>query len=70
LLVRSRAGLKSTHEGKKVQRRHGRLRVVDGPFTESKELIGGYALVEVESEREALDAGTSRGVTLCAGRTY
>lgn len=48
-------GLKSSHSGKKVQLRGGRLRVVDGPFTESKELVGGYAIVEVESEREALD---------------
>jgi hypothetical protein len=52
------AGLKSTHKGKKVQLRDGRLHVVDGPFTESKELIGGYALVEVESEQEALDIAT------------
>jgi hypothetical protein len=52
------AGLKSSHKGKKVQLRGGQLRVVDGPFTESKELIGGYAIVEVESEREALDIAT------------
>jgi len=29
--------------------------VIDGPFTESKEIIGGYAIAEVESEQEALD---------------
>jgi hypothetical protein len=52
------AGLKSSHKGKKVQLRGGQLRVVDGPFTETKELIGGYAIVEVESEREALDIAT------------
>jgi hypothetical protein len=52
------AGLKSSHKGKKVQLRGGQLRVVDGPFTETKELIGGYAIVEVESEREALDLAT------------
>ena len=52
------AGLKSTHKGKRVQLRGGKLRVVDGPFTESKELIGGYAIVEVESEQEALDIAT------------
>lgn len=49
------AGLKSSHKGKKVQLRNGRLRVVDGPFTETKELVGGYAIVDVESDQEALD---------------
>jgi hypothetical protein len=52
------AGLKSSHEGKKVQLRGGQLRVIDGPFTESKELVGGYAIVEVASEQEALDLAT------------
>ena len=49
------AGLKSSHKGKKIQLRGGKLQVIDGPFTESKELIGGYSIVEVESEQEALD---------------
>jgi hypothetical protein len=52
------AGLKSSHKGKKVQLRGGQLRVIDGPFTETKELVGGYAIVEVESEREALEIAT------------
>jgi hypothetical protein len=52
------AGLKSTHKGKKVQLRGGQLRVVDGPFTEAKEVIGGYAIVEVDSDQEALDLAT------------
>jgi hypothetical protein len=49
------AGLKSSHKGKKVQLRGGQLRVVDGPFTETKELVGGYAIVDVSSDQEALD---------------
>ena len=49
------AGLKSSHKGKKIQLRGGRLHVVDGPFTESKELVGGYAIVELESDQEALE---------------
>jgi hypothetical protein len=48
------AGLKSSHKGKKVQLRGGQLRVIDGPFTETKELVGGYAIVEVASDQEAL----------------
>jgi hypothetical protein len=51
-------GLKATHKGKKVQMRNGKLRVVDGPFTESKEIIGGYALIEAESEQEAMEICT------------
>ena len=52
------AGLKSSHKGKRVQLRGGKLSVVDGPFTESKELVGGYAIVDVESDEEALDLAT------------
>ena len=49
------AGLKSSHKGKKVQLRNGKLNVVDGPFTETKELVGGYSIMECESDEEALD---------------
>jgi hypothetical protein len=51
-------GLKSSHKGKKVQLRGGKLRVVDGPFTESKELVGGYAILEAESDQQALELTT------------
>lgn len=50
-------GLKSSHKGKKVQLRNGEIRVIDGPFTETKELVGGYAIIEAESDEEALDIG-------------
>jgi hypothetical protein len=49
------AGLMSTRRGKKVRLRNGKVSVVDGPFSESKEIIGGYALFELESEEEALE---------------
>ena len=52
------AGLASSHKGKKIQLRGGKLRVVDGPFTETKELVGGYAIVEVASHEEALEMAT------------
>jgi hypothetical protein len=51
-------GLQSTHKGKKVQLRDGKISVVDGPFAESKELVGGYAIFDVESEAEALALAT------------
>jgi hypothetical protein len=47
------AGLMSTRRGRKFQLRDGRINVVDGPFTESKEIIGGYTLAECESDEEA-----------------
>ena len=49
------AGLQSTHRAKKVQLRNGEVRVVDGPFAESKEIVGGYTIMEVESDAEALE---------------
>ena len=49
------AGLQSSHRGKKIQLRGGRLKVVDGPFTETKELVGGYSIIDADSEAEALE---------------
>jgi hypothetical protein len=34
----------------------GRSTVLDGPFTESRELVGGYAIVEVDTYQQAVDA--------------
>jgi hypothetical protein len=34
----------------------GRTTVLDGPFTESRELVGGYAIVEVDTFAEAVEA--------------
>jgi hypothetical protein len=33
----------------------GKRKVLDGPFTESKEIIGGYIVLEVKSREEALE---------------
>jgi hypothetical protein len=38
----------------RVRLSRGKLSVTDGPFTEAKEVVGGYALVEVKSKEEAL----------------
>jgi hypothetical protein len=48
------AGLRPTAEGKRVRLSYGRQTVSDGPFTESKEVIGGYALLEADSMEHAL----------------
>jgi hypothetical protein len=52
----STAGLRPTSEGVRVRlHRGGRLSVIDGPFTETKEVIGGYALLEAQSKAEAVE---------------
>ena len=42
-------GLKPTAAGAKVKFRKGKPFVTDGPFTETKEIVAGYTLVEAES---------------------
>ena len=53
-LVRT-AGLRPTREGMRVRLRGGQLSTVDGPFTETKEVIGGFAILEAKSMQEALE---------------
>jgi hypothetical protein len=53
-LVRT-AGLRPTKEGKRVRLRAGKLSTTDGPFTETKEVIGGFAILEAKSMQEALE---------------
>ncbi|MEZ4425858.1 MAG: YciI family protein [Gemmatimonadota bacterium] len=52
-LVRT-AGLRPTREGKRVRLARGSLSTTDGPFTESKEVIGGYAVLEADSMEDAV----------------
>ena len=51
----STAGLRPTSEGVRVRLRGGKLSTTDGPFTEAKEVIGGYAVLEAKSMQEALE---------------
>jgi hypothetical protein len=53
-VLKDTAGLKPTSEGFRVRSSKNRLTVTDGPFTETKEVVGGYALVEVGSDEEAI----------------
>lgn len=54
--LKDTAGLKPTAEGFQVRNRAGKTSVTDGPFTETKEVVGGYALFELASREEALQA--------------
>src|SRR5256885_13108324 len=49
------AGLRPTKEGKRVRWRKGKVFVTDGPFTETKEVIGGYAVLDAGSMQEAIE---------------
>lgn len=48
------AGLQPTSAGTRVKLKGGKITVLDGPFTESKEIVGGYAIIDAKSREEAL----------------
>lgn len=47
-------GLHPTSKGARIRYSGGKTTVIDGPFTESKELIAGYWLIQVKSKDEAI----------------
>lgn len=53
-LVRT-AGLRPTREARRVHYKGGQLTTSDGPFTETKEVIGGYALLEARDMAHAVE---------------
>jgi hypothetical protein len=48
------AGLRPTVEGTRLRLTHGKITVTDGPFSESKEVIGGYAMIQADTHEEAI----------------
>jgi hypothetical protein len=48
-------GLQPSSKGARVRLSGGKFTVIDGPFTETKELIAGYAIIQVESKEEAIE---------------
>ena len=67
-------GLQPSSKGARVRHANGKTTVTDGPFSESKELIAGYWIIQVKSKAEAIEwakrvpfdpngrSGTSEGV--------
>jgi hypothetical protein len=49
-------GLRPTAEGARVRLSGGKITILDGPFTEAKEVIGGYAQFELNSKEEAIES--------------
>jgi hypothetical protein len=48
-------GLQASAKGARVTGAGGKVTVIDGPFTETKEIIGGYWQIEVASKDEAIE---------------
>jgi hypothetical protein len=48
-------GLKPTSQGARIKFSKGERTVIDGPFAESKELIGGFWIIQVKSRQEAIE---------------
>lgn len=48
------SSLSHANEGARLQVREGRRTIVDGPFAEAKEMVGGFFLVDVATRDEAL----------------
>ena len=49
------AGLHSTSKGARIKFSGGKRTVIDGPFAETKEQIGGFWLIEAKSKQEAIE---------------
>jgi hypothetical protein len=49
-------GLGPTSQGARVRLNGGKVTVTDGPFTEAKEVIGGYAQFEFKTKQEAIES--------------
>jgi len=49
------SGLQPTSKGARIKYSGDKKTVVDGPFTESKELIAGYWIIQVKSREEAIE---------------
>ena len=49
------AGLRPIEEATRIRLADGQQTVTDGPFTESKEVVGGYCLLQARSKEEAVE---------------
>jgi hypothetical protein len=57
-VVLETGGLLPSAMGARISVARGKLTVTDGPFSEAKELVGGYAILQAESKAEAIEHGT------------
>jgi len=59
-------GLQPSSKGARVNLSGGKITVTDGRFAETKELIGGFAIIQVNSKTEAIEL-TKRFLTITGG---
>jgi hypothetical protein len=50
-------GLRRTADGARIRLSNGKLTITDGPFTETKEVIGGFSIMNLKSKEEAIEEG-------------
>lgn len=50
-------GLLPSSQGTRIHVTQGKTSVIDGPFAETKELVGGYAIFDLKSKEEAVRMG-------------
>jgi hypothetical protein len=48
-------GLQSSAKGFRIKFSGNKRTIIDGPFTETKEVVAGYTIIQVKSRQEALD---------------
>jgi hypothetical protein len=51
-------GLAPTAKSTRIRLSHGKVTALDGPFTEAKEIVGGFAMFELNSKEEAIEGAT------------
>jgi hypothetical protein len=49
------SGLQPSSKGARIKYSGGKRTLMDGPFTEAKELVAGYTLIQVKSKEEAIE---------------
>jgi hypothetical protein len=54
-VLRDASGLKPTRHGWRIRYTGDKRSVIDGPFAETKEIVAGYTMIEVNSREEALE---------------
>lgn len=65
-VVLATGGVAPFEEATKVRYADGEFTVIDGPYTEAKELVGGWALLEVRDKAEVLE-WTKRFLAIAGG---
>ena len=56
-LMVTAGGLLPSSQGVRIRVSGGRTSVIDGPFAETKELVGGFAIFDLQSREEAIENG-------------